>query len=176
MERRLDLLARNQAFEARLRALASHRRFRWLNQLDLGLFRDQATGGTAFIGPNVAIELPLIDQRLATLLDADARLRGELRSLDAARLVARSEIRTHAAEMVTARQLLEQIELEIQPGQRQLQASPAGGSPDDVGRLGLRLAILTTEVDRVELLQDYWRARSALAFAAGDWSALSGLR
>jgi outer membrane protein TolC len=176
MERRLDLLAGNQAFEARLRVLANHRRFRWLNQLDLGLFRDQATGGTEFIGPNVAIELPLFDQRLATLLNADSQLRSALRSLYAARLAARSEIRTHAAEMTTARLLLEQIELEIQPGQQQLLASPVGGDPDDPSRLGQRLAILTTEEGRVELLRDYWRSRSALAFAVGDWGALSGLR
>ncbi len=175
MGRRLDLLAANEAVKARLRVLANQRRFRWLTQFDLGLFRDQATGGTSFTGPNAVIELPLFDQRQSALLNADSQLRTELRQLDASRLTARSEIRTHAAEMTAARQLLQQIQQEIQPGQMQEQAAPVGGDPNDTSRLKLRLEILSTQEETVALLRDYWRARSSLALAAGNWGALSGL-
>jgi outer membrane protein TolC len=174
MQRRLDILAADQAVDARLRTLAHQRRFRWLNQLDLGLFRDQTSGGTSFTGPSAVIELPVFDQRKAALLKADAQLRTELRSLEATRLAARSEIRTRAAEVAAGRELVEQIEQQIQPGQRQRQASPVGGDPDDTEQLRLRLDILTSEESRVVLLRDYWRARSALALAAGDWGGLSG--
>jgi cobalt-zinc-cadmium efflux system outer membrane protein len=175
MQRRLDLRAASTAVVMRLKALAHQRHFRWLNEVDLGLFRDQVTGGTGFTGPNAVVELPVFDQHQANLLNADAQWRSAMRNLDAARLTARNEIRTHAAEMSAARQLLEQIEQDIQPGQRQRLATPAGGDPNDTNRLRLQVDILSTDVDHVDLLRDYWRARSALALAAGDWSAQSGL-
>lgn len=176
MQRRLDIQAASQAVDTRLQTLAHQRRFRWLNQLDLGLFRDQATGGTSFTGPSAVIELPVFDQRKAALLNADSRLRTELRNLEVKRLAARSEIRTRAAEMAAGRQLVEQIEQQIQPVQRQRQADPGGGNPDDTARLKLRLDVLSTEETRVVLLRDYWRARSALALAVGDWGGLGGLQ
>jgi hypothetical protein len=175
MQRRLDLRAANEAIEARLRLLSHRRLFRWLNQLDIGLFRDQVVGGTSFTGPNVAIELPLFDTRHAQVLNADAELRSELRRLEIARLAARREIRTAAAEMLATRQLLEQVEGEILPTLRQQQADPAGGDPNDMLVQSRRLRNLDTEREHLGLLRDYWRARFALALAAGDWNALSGL-
>jgi len=176
MGRRLDLLADEEMIQARLRVLANTRRFRWLSEVDLGLFQDEATGGTHFTGPNAVIDVPLFDQRQSALLNADAQLRSELRTRDAARLAARSEIRSHAAEMVAARELLEQIEQQIEPLQRQQQQEGAAGAdPDSTERLRQRLAALSTEEEHVDLLRDYWRARSALALAAGDWAGLSGL-
>ncbi len=176
MARRLDLLAANEAVQARLRVLSHQRHFRWLNQLDLGMFRDQVVGGTSFTGPNAVIELPLFDQRQSQLLNADSELRSELRRTEAARLAARGEIRIAAAEVAAARQLVEQIEREIQPVQQQQQAAPAGSDPDDTDRLVLRLDIVSTDESRTRTLRDYWRARSALALAAGNWSGLSGLQ
>jgi outer membrane protein, heavy metal efflux system len=176
MGRRLDLLAANQAVEARLRVLSHQRHFRWLNQLDIGMFREQVVGGTSFTGPNAGIELPLFDQRQSQLLTADSELRSELRRTEAARLAARGEIRIAAAELAAARQLVEQIEREIQPSQLQQQATPAGGDPDDTDRLVLKLDVVSTDESKVKTLRDYWRARSALALAAGNWSALSGLQ
>jgi outer membrane protein TolC len=121
------------------------------------------------------VEIPVFDRRKATLLKADSQLRTDLRSLEATRLAARSEIRTRAAEVAAGRELVEQIEQEIQPVQRQRQAKPTGGEPDSMDRLNLRLDVLTSEVSRVQLLRDYWRARLALALAAGDWQGLSGI-
>jgi cobalt-zinc-cadmium efflux system outer membrane protein len=175
MERRLDLRAANEAIEARLRLLAHKRRFRWLSQLDIGIFREQVVGGTSFTGPNAAIELPLFDQRQSQLLNADSELRSELRRRELTRLGARKEIRNAAAEMAATRRLLEQVEGEILPTLRQQQADPAGGDPDDVQTQTRRLANMDTEVEHIELLRNYWRARSALALAVGDWTALSGL-
>jgi outer membrane protein TolC len=176
MERRLDLRAANEAIEARLRLLSHRRLFRWLNQLDIGVFRDQVVGGTSFTGPNMAIEIPVFDTRHAQVLNADSELRSGLRRLEVARLAARREIRSAAAEMVATRQLLEQVEGQILPALRQQQADPAGGDPNDLQVQALRLQNMDTERERIDLLRSYWRARSALALAAGDWSALSGLR
>lgn len=176
MERRLDLRAGNEAIEARLRLLSHRRVFRWLGDLDIGVFRDQVVGGTSFTGPNLAVEIPLFDTRHAQVLNADAELRSELRRLEVSRLAARREIRTAAAEMIATRQLLEQVEGEILPALRRQQADPAGADPDDIQVQVRRLGSMDTEREHMGLLRDYWRARSALALAAGDWSALSGLQ
>lgn len=174
MTRRLDILAGTRAVEARLKVLSHQRRFRWLNQLDLGLFHDEATGGTSFTGPSAVVEVPLLDQRKAALLSADSRLRTEMRTLEATRLTARSEIRTRAAEMAAARELLEQVEQQIPSDQPLGQTDPAGGDPDDYTRFARQIDQLSSEEARVVLLRDYWRARSAMALAVANWGALSG--
>jgi cobalt-zinc-cadmium efflux system outer membrane protein len=176
IEQRYSLVAATEEVDSRLRVLATQRRFRWLNQLELGLFRDKAIGGTAFTGPNAVVELPLFDQRQATLLEADSQLRSALRRLEAAQLAVRGEIRLHAAEQAAARRLVEQIEKEIQPGQRQRLAEAGPGDPRETQRLALRIASLDTDEEHFTLLRDYWRARLALALAAGDWRGVSGLR
>ena len=172
LEKRLDVQAAARAVDTRLRVLAMQRRFRWLNQFDLGLFRDRAIGGTAFTGPNAVIEIPLFDQRQAQLLNADAELRSAMRTLESSRLGARAEIRTHAAEMSVTRALLEHNERNVAAAQRQAATTLAGNeSATDLDRLRIRQASLVTEEDQIGLLRDYWRARSALAVSLGDWPA-----
>jgi outer membrane protein TolC len=174
MDRRLDIQAANQSVEARLKMLAHQRRFRWLGQVDIGLFRDEASGGTSFTGPTAIIEVPVFDQRKAALLNADSTLRTELRSLEATRLAARREIRTRSAEIAAGRLLVRQIEQEIRPGQ--LQALSEGGGAGGRVDPELRLDMVSTEEGRILLLRDYWRARIAFALAVGDWGALGGLQ
>jgi outer membrane protein, heavy metal efflux system len=177
LERRFDVRAATWAIDARLRALATQRRFRWINEFELGLFRDSVVGGTSFIGPNAVIELPLFDQRQAQLLAGDAELRSALRTLEAVKLAARSELRTHAAEMRVTRALLEQYEKVVLPNQRQIVAALGSNvDPGEPDRLRLRLSTLSAEEEQSGLLRDYWRARSAFAAAAGDWEALAGLK
>jgi outer membrane protein, heavy metal efflux system len=176
LQRRFDLQAAAKTVDARLRVLATQRRFRWLNQLELGVFRDRAIGGTAFTGPNAVVELPLFDQRQARLLGADADLRTALRQLEAGHMAARSEIRLHAAELRTTRRLLDQFQRDIQPNQRQIVTGlGTSADPGEPQRLRLRVSTLAADEEQAGLLRDYWRARSALALAAGNWSALSGL-
>lgn len=175
LDRRLDVRAANEAIETRLRLLAHKRRFRWLGQLDIGLFREEVVGGTSFTGPNIAIELPFLDQHQAELLNADSELRSQLRRREAVGLLARKQIRTAAAELAATRQLLAQVEGEILPTLRQQQADPAGGDPNDSRVQTRRLKNMDTEREHIGLLRSYWSARLSLALAAGDWGALSGL-
>lgn len=149
MERRLDLAAAARAVDVRLRALAMQRRFRWINQLEVGVFREKALGGTPFTGPNAVIEAPLLDHRVAQLLQSDAELAIAMRRLQAARIAARTEIAIKVAEFRAIRQQLQQI------GDGPL-------APEE-------------EPIYVGMQREYWRARSAVALAAGDWGAISGL-
>ena len=176
MAQRFDLQAAAKAIDARLRVLATQRRFRWLGTLELGAFREQAVGGTPFTGPNAALELPLFDQRQAQLLAADSELRSAMRQLEAARLAAYTQLRTHSAELAATRALLTQYETQVVPNQQQIAAALGTGSePGQPDRLRLRLALLAAQEEHAGLLRDYWRARSALALAAGEWNGLNGL-
>ena len=168
--KRLDVQAAERAVDARLKNLALTRHFRWLNQLDIGLFRDVVSGGTAFTGPNAVVEIPLFDQRQAQLLEADAQLRSAVRTLESTRINARAEIRINAQEMHGARLILERFEQSGMPNFRQMEL--ALGNPRDPGstdRLRVQLLMLSAEEERVVMLRDYWRARSALALSLADW-------
>lgn len=147
MKQRLDLLAAEKAVDTRLRTLAMQRRFRWLNTLEFGMFRDKALGGTSFTGPNAVVEIPLFDQRVAQVLEADSELHIAVRQLEALQIAARTEIRIHVAELKAMR--------------RQLQGFDGVGVAENPAYEAVVL--------------EYWRARSALAFSAGDWAAISGL-
>jgi outer membrane protein, heavy metal efflux system len=176
LSQRLDLQAARTTIAARLRVLATQRRFRWLNQLELGLFREKLIGGSTFTGPNAVIELPLFDQRQSKLLNADAELRAAKRKLEIAEFAARNALRVNAAEMAATRASLLLHEREVIPNQRQIVAGLGqAADPGEPTRLRLRLSTLAAEEEQVGLLREYWRARSALALSAGQWSAHSGL-
>lgn len=169
LERRLDVRAARRALATRLDAAGVRRRWRWLGALELGAFRESASGGTRFTGPNAVVELPLFDQRQAEILAADAEARAAARRLEATTLAARSEVRTHAAELATVRLLLANHNDSLVPTLVRLEGLAPAGS---LGARRARMARIDAEEARVELLRDYWRAKAALARAAGDWQAL----
>ncbi len=173
---RFDLLAAQKAIDTRLRELSMQRRFRWLTELEIGLFRDKAIGDTPFTGPTLAAELPLFDQRQAALLQADALLRSAVRELEALVLEMRQQVRRHAQATASMRRLAERHDRDILPHHARAAARLGPGSPDELPRLNARLALLEAERAHLEVLRDYWVARSAMAQAAGDWLALSGLQ
>jgi cobalt-zinc-cadmium efflux system outer membrane protein len=169
LDQRLDLQASRRAVEARLDAAGVQRRWRWLGAAEIGVFRESASGGTRFTGPNAMIELPLFDQRQAQILAASAEWRAALRRLESQFLAARTEIRTHAAELATTRQLLARYDADLLPALRRMGELQGGASLD--GRR-TAFAALSAEEERVGLLRDYWRAYGALARSAGDWRAM----
>jgi cobalt-zinc-cadmium efflux system outer membrane protein len=175
LARRFDLLAAQKSIDMRLRQLSTRRRFRWLSEFEIGVFRDKALGGTPFTGPNLALEVPLFDQRQAALLQADAELRGSVLELEMAVLEARRQIRLHAGTLATMRRLADLYARDILPIHQRAAASLGPGDPTDLNRLNRRLAMQEVQLEQVAILRDYWVARSALAQAAGDWLGLSGL-
>jgi cobalt-zinc-cadmium efflux system outer membrane protein len=175
LEQRFDIRAVRETFLARLDSLKTQRQFRWLGSLELGLFREGSSGGISFTGPNAVVELPLFDQRQAQLLAADSEVRTALRSAESLALTARTELRTHAAELTATRALVEKYRDAVLPNQRHILSQLGTASePGSVDRLHLRLSSLGAEEEAVGYLRDYWRARAALARAAGDWQGLTG--
>lgn len=171
LQQRLDLRAARQAVLVRLRSLSLQKSFRWLGTLELGVFRESAAGGMSFTGPNAVVELPVFDQHQAQLLASDAEYRAARRTLEQRIQSAHGELMTHSAEVAATRALYEKYRDALLPNQRQLAARIGGGTQSGatVERLRLRQSILAAEGEAVGLLRDYWRARGALARAAGDW-------
>ncbi|MEY4760723.1 MAG: hypothetical protein RLZZ200_579 [Pseudomonadota bacterium] len=174
LQGRLDLRAARQAVAVRLRLLSMQRRFRWLGTLELGVFRESASGGMSFTGPNAVIELPVFDQRQSQLLASDAEYRSARRTLEQLVLAAHGELRTHAAEVTATRSMVEKYRDAVLPNQRQLSSRIDQGSQTlaAVERLRLQQSILGSEEQALQLLRDYWRARGALARAAGAWESV----
>jgi outer membrane protein TolC len=171
---RFDLQAGQKAIEMRLRQLSSQRRFRWLNQLEIGVFRERALGGTPFTGPTAAVELPLWDQRQEAVLAADAELRSAMRQLEVTVIEARRQIRSNSATVATMRRLVQRYDRDVLPEHQRAAAELGAGYPGELERLNGRLAMLDAQREHIGLLRDYWVARSALAQAGGDWLALHG--
>jgi multidrug efflux system outer membrane protein len=171
---RFDLQAAQKAIEMRLRQLSSQRRFRWLNTLEIGVFREKALGGTPFTGPSAALELPLWDQRQEAVLAADAELRSAVRQLEVAVIEARRQIRSSHAAVAAMRRLVQRYDQEVLPEHQRAAAGLGAGYPGELERLNGRLAMLDAQRERIGVLRDYWVARSALAQAGGDWLALHG--
>lgn len=165
---RFDLQAAATAVEARLRVLATQRRFRWLNQAEIGLFREKAIGGTAFTGPNAVFEFPIFDQRQATLLAADAELHAAMRRLEALQVAARSEVRRLSEELAAARALIRHLDTQLMPHR----VTSAGANETQRQR---EFRTLLDEADRLALMREYWKARIGLALASGDWRGQTGL-
>lgn len=168
LQGRFDLQAAVATVEARLRVLATQRRFRWLNQAEIGLFREKAIGGTAFTGPNIVFELPVFDQRQATLLAADAELNAAMRRLEAQQIAARTQIRRLSEELATSRALVRHFETQLLPYRQ----ATAGASDVQAQRA---FRTLHNEAERLALMREYWKARIGLALASGDWREQSGL-
>jgi cobalt-zinc-cadmium efflux system outer membrane protein len=172
-ERRLDLLAARHALEARLATLRTQRRWRWLGGIEIGAFAERAADGTSFIGPNAVVELPLLDQRQAKLLINDSEARTALRNVQLLTQTARADIRVHAAELATTRELALQYRTDVLPNhadiRRRIAAEPEA-TPLDRARMAQ--SELGAREEELGFMRDYWRARTALARASGDWANL----
>jgi hypothetical protein len=112
----------------------------------------------------------MFDRRQSQLLTSDAQLRSSLRQTELLAQQARNELRTHAAEMQTTRTLYLNYRDQLLPRQQWLLSQMRSADPSDLGRLRLRLSNIAAEEEATGYLRDYWRARGALARAAGDWS------
>ncbi|MEO7775684.1 MAG: TolC family protein [Steroidobacteraceae bacterium] len=174
LERRLDLIVARAAIEGRVATLRAQRHWRWLGSLELGAFIERAADGTSFIGPNAVVELPLLDQRQSQLLINDSQMRTALRTLQLLWLAARTDIQVHAAELATTRDMSQRYRNEVLPNHADIRARVAQ-EPDATVLDHTRMARsdLAAREEAVGALRDYWRARSALARASGDWSALN---
>jgi cobalt-zinc-cadmium efflux system outer membrane protein len=171
MSRRLDVaVARRQAaLLSKAVDLASSTRA--IGRLDVGVDMHQDPNGPLLLGPNLVIELPIFDQRQATIARLEAQRREQERRLAGVAIDARSEVRLAEVRLRTSRETVlhyRDVVLPLRKDVSQQALLHYNGMFISVFQL---LAAKQGEIDArrgyLEALRDYWRARAELTRAVG---------
>jgi cobalt-zinc-cadmium efflux system outer membrane protein len=120
IENRLDLAAEKKGVEALAQALGITIDWRWVGQIEVGISRERETDRTWVTGPQLAIELPIFNQRQADIARLEAQLRRSQKRLTAQAIEIRSEIRSLRNHLVMQRNLIEHYRNTVLPLREQI--------------------------------------------------------
>jgi cobalt-zinc-cadmium efflux system outer membrane protein len=139
--------------------------------LEVGVDAHQDPNGPRVIGPNLLIELPLFDQRQATIARLEAQKRQQERHLLAVSIDARSEVRLANARLRVSRQAVLRYRDGLLPLRQTVLQQTLLQYNGMLAGLYQLLAAKQGEADArrgyLESLRDYWSARADLARAVG---------
>jgi outer membrane protein, heavy metal efflux system len=168
---RLDLAAAIAEANTLAASLRLTRSTRFIGGLEAGVAAHQDADGPRTVGPTLALELPLFDQKQAAI----ARLAAEVRQAEQrARALAidiRSEVRAARDRVLASRAAVEYYQTTLVPLRERIVA--LSQQQYDAMLLGVYqlLAARRDEVngyrEYIESMRDYWIARSDLERAAG---------
>jgi cobalt-zinc-cadmium efflux system outer membrane protein len=173
---RLDLEAMRRQVQTLRYALNLARTSRWTGILDVGADVARLKDGQVVVEPRASIELPIFDQRQATVARLDAQVRAAEQLLAAHAVEVRSDVREAHNRIVSARDVVDRYRREIVPTREQLVA--LSQQQYDAMLLGVYQLIQAkqSEVNAyreyIESVRDYWIARSDLERAIGGRLAL----
>jgi cobalt-zinc-cadmium efflux system outer membrane protein len=120
IENRLDLAAEKKGVEALAQALGITIDWRWVGQIEVGISRERETDRTWVTGPQLAIELPIFNQRQADIARLEAQLRRSQKRLTAQAISIRSEIRSLRNHLVMQRNLIDHYRNTVLPLRKQI--------------------------------------------------------
>jgi len=120
IENRLDLAAEKKGVEALAQALGITIDWRWVGQIEVGISRERETDRTWVTGPELAIELPIFNQRQADIARLEAQLRRSQKRLTAQAIEIRSEIRSLRNHLVMQRNLIDHYRNTVLPLREQI--------------------------------------------------------
>jgi cobalt-zinc-cadmium efflux system outer membrane protein len=120
IENRLDLAAEKKGVEALAQALGITIDWRWVGQIEVGVSRERETDRTWVTGPQLAIELPIFNQRQADIARLEAQLRLSQKRLTAQAIEIRSEIRSLRNHLVMQRNLIDHYRSTVLPLREQI--------------------------------------------------------
>jgi cobalt-zinc-cadmium efflux system outer membrane protein len=171
MSRRLDVAVAQRRAALLSKAVDLARTTRLVGRLDVGVDMHQDPNGPLLLGPNLVIELPIFDQRQATIARLEAQRREMERRLQEVAIDARSEVRLAALRLDTGRQMVAHYREVIVPLRTKVTEQTLlhyNGMFISAFQL---LTAKQSEVDArrgyLEALRDYWIARAELARALG---------
>jgi cobalt-zinc-cadmium efflux system outer membrane protein len=171
MSRRLDVAVARRQAALLSKAVDLARTTRLVGRLDIGVDMHQDPNGPRLIGPNFVIELPLFDQRQATIARLEAQRREQERRLSAVAIDARSEVRLADVRLRTGRETVlhyRDVLVPLRTNVSQQALLHYNGMFISVFQL---LNAKQGEVDAqrgyLEALRDYWKAHAELARALG---------
>jgi cobalt-zinc-cadmium efflux system outer membrane protein len=171
MSRRLDVAVARRQAALLSKAVDLARSTRLVGRLDVGVDMHRDPNGPVLFGPNLVIELPVFDQRQATIARLEAQRREQERRLSAVAIDARSEVRLAEVRLRTGRETVLHYRDVLVPLRKNVSEQALlhyNGMFISVFQL---LTAKQGEVDArrgyLEALRDYWKARAELARALG---------
>ncbi len=172
VSQRLDLAAARQETQVIAHALSLTRKYRYFYVFDVGVDSEHDVADDVnFTGPNVTIELPILDQRQAEIARLEAQLRQSLQRLASLAIDIRSEVREIRERLLAARNVAKYHHDSILPlRQRIVDESQLYYNGMLIGVYELLLAKqnqINAGREYIETLRDYWIARSDLERAVG---------
>jgi cobalt-zinc-cadmium efflux system outer membrane protein len=171
LDRRLDVDAARKQRLLMSHAVALARRSRLFGRIEVGVDAHQFPNGPRVFGPSLVLELPIFDQRQALIARLEAQERQSERHLAAVSVTARSEARLAQAEVLAARQMVEQYRDVILPlRERILQQAQLHYNGMLIGLpqlLQVKQDQVEAEARSITALRDYWIARADLDRSLG---------
>ncbi len=176
VQHRLDLAAAGREVEILAAALGISRNWRWIAVAEIGIDAERELDGRWLYGPEVAIEIPVFDQRQAKLARLAAQLRQSEQRLAALAVEIRSEVRRHRDHLLMTRDLIVHYSSVVIPlRERIVELNQQEYNFMLRGVFELLLA-KRDEYDAyqeyIEAVRDYWQTRAKLQRAVGH--ALTG--
>jgi cobalt-zinc-cadmium efflux system outer membrane protein len=142
-----------------------------VGRLDVGVDMHQDPNGPLLLGPNLVIELPIFDQRQATIARLEAQRREMERRLQEVAIDARSEVRLAALRMDTGRQMVTHYREVVVPLRKTVTDQALlhynGMFISAFQLLAAKQGEVEARRGYLEALRDYWIARAELARALG---------
>jgi cobalt-zinc-cadmium efflux system outer membrane protein len=169
---RLDLAAAKARVEVLADWLGVTRWTRWVGDVEVGVEREREPDGSRRMGPTLAIEIPIFDQRRGRLLRAQAELEEATVDLKALALDVENQVRVSYATLRNARARLVEHRDVLVP-QREAAVARTQEEVNFMLRGVFELLIAKQqEYDAyqgyLEAARDYWLARVELTRAVGD--------
>ena len=170
IQKRLDVAAARWDFQMRSSALEMAHDFRWIGGAAVGAHFERDQDGKV-IGPSARIELPIFDQKQATIAKLEAELQQSRARLQSLAVAARSEVREARGRVQLARELADHYRAEVIPLRERLVALTQQQYDAMLVGVYQLLATKQNEVNAyreyIETVRDYWVARADLDRAAG---------
>lgn len=171
LRQRLDVDAARKTALVMQNAVELARSTRFVGLVNVGLHVHQDPDGPRLFGPTLQLELPIFDQRQATIAKLEAQERQAQRRLNALSVDARSRVREARLALLAARNVVAHYEQVLLPlRERVLQQSQLQYNGMQVGLyelLDAKEQQAEAERGHVEALRDYWVARAELELQIG---------
>jgi cobalt-zinc-cadmium efflux system outer membrane protein len=178
VEHRLDLAASREELRTVAASLQITKSTRVVSVLDLGANGHRDPDGPTTIGPEIALELPIFDQKQAEVARLRAQLRATQRRADGMAIAVRSEVRMARNRLMAARLAIDFFAKALVPlRERIVELSQEQYNAMLLGVFQL-LQAKQNQVhsyrEYIEAVRDYWVARADLERAIGTRLPVAG--
>lgn len=171
ISRRADLAAARKDVEVVHYGLSLAKRTRWIGGVDAGVSYEKKPEGIRLLGPTVSVELPIFDQRQATLARLEAQLRQAQHRETALAVGIRADVRKLAGRLAVTRGVVEAYKNALVPQRERIVL--LSQQQYDAMLLGVfQLLVakqneIATYREFIEALRDYWILRAELEYKTG---------